>query len=128
MIDRIAATEGASQHAAMLKHWVADAIASPLWARVRNATRIWREAPFCSVHGGEVKEGSIDLLFEENGELVLVDYKTDDVNAIELPALIESHRAQLQVYCQAIKQLTARHPKEALLYFVRLNIAGAVSF
>ena len=42
-----------------------------------------------------MKEGSIDLLFEEDGELVLVDYKTDDVKAAELPDVIESHRASL---------------------------------
>jgi ATP-dependent helicase/nuclease subunit A len=64
LIERIAAAEGAGQHAAMLKAWVTGTLSSPLWARVRKAGRIWREAPFCIAHEGEVKEGSIDLLFE----------------------------------------------------------------
>ena len=126
MIERIAAAEGAGQHAAMLKTWVAGTLSSPLWARARKAGGIWREAPFCIAHEGEVKEGSIDLLFEENGELVLVDYKTDAAKAGDLPAVIESHRAQLELYGEAVEQLTGRRPKEALLYFVRLGITEAI--
>ena len=123
MIDRIATAEGITSHREVLKSWVERALSSPLWARVRKAAKVWRELPFCFAHEGDVKEGSIDLLFEEDGELVLVDYKTDDVKAAELPDVIESHRAQLELYCHAVGQLTGKYPQEVLLYFVRLGRA-----
>jgi hypothetical protein len=56
-----------------------------------------------------------------------VDYKTDDVKAVELPEVIESHRSQLELYCHALQQLTGKHPREVLLYFVRLARTESLS-
>ena len=39
----------------------------------------WREVPVAIPVGEGSIQGFIDLLFEEEGELVVVDYKTDDV-------------------------------------------------
>jgi ATP-dependent exoDNAse (exonuclease V) beta subunit len=128
LIRRAAAQENLATHAARLKDWVTRALGSPLLARARRARRLWRELPFCVSLEGQPKEGSIDLLFEEEGSYVLVDYKTEAVAAKDLPAAVESHRAQLAFYREAVRQLTGRYPREAFLYFVRLGTAQLVIF
>ena len=43
-----------------------------------------------------VVQGIIDLYFKEEGELVLVDYKTDRIGPGEEEIIAERYRAQLQ--------------------------------
>ena len=50
--------------------------------RVANAVNcgsVRREQPFVFEYEGQLIQGIIDLCFEEDGELVIVDYKTDRV-------------------------------------------------
>ena len=51
--------------------------ASELGRRAAHATRLEREFDFLLAVEDVVLRGQIDLWFEESGELVLVDYKTD---------------------------------------------------
>ena len=47
-------------------------------ARAR-AARVWRELPLWFPEGAHLVEGIVDLVFEEDGQLVVVDYKTDAI-------------------------------------------------
>ena len=67
-----------------------------------------------------ILQGAIDCCFEEDGQWVLVDYKTDSPS--ELSARIEKHRPQLEIYAQALERITRIPVREKVLYFVR---AGA---
>ena len=59
-------------------------------------------------------QGIIDVYFEENDELVLLDYKTDRVqNAKELK---ERYHAQLDYYAKALEQLVGKKVKEKVIY------------
>jgi ATP-dependent helicase/nuclease subunit A len=126
VIESAAAGANVSGRSALLQDWVTRTLASPLLARACNATRIWREVPFCIPYQGQIREGCIDLLFAEGERLVLVDYKTDYVEATQLSEAVEAHRTQLDLYREAVKQLIGSHPAETLLYFVRLGIAEPV--
>ncbi|MBR5134275.1 MAG: PD-(D/E)XK nuclease family protein, partial [Clostridia bacterium] len=69
-------------------------------------------------------QGIADAVFEEDGELVIVDYKTDRVaNGGELVA---RYRAQLDIYKDALSQTLQRPVKKALLYSFHLNEAFEV--
>lgn len=60
-------------------------------------------------------QGIIDAWFEdEDGEIVLVDYKTDRIADGE--KLAERYQGQLSYYAQALKQLTGRTVKEKIIY------------
>ncbi len=62
--------------------------------------------------------GKIDLVFIENGEAVIVDYKTDKIRDIsELPL---RYREQLSVYCDAVEQAFGYKVKEKILYSLTL--------
>ncbi|CAH8769689.1 helicase-exonuclease AddAB subunit AddA [Paenibacillus dendritiformis] len=64
-------------------------------------------------------QGIIDCLFEWNGELVLLDYKTDKVLAHRggLRGLTEHYRFQLELYARAIEDIWKRPVKRKVLYF-----------
>jgi ATP-dependent helicase/nuclease subunit A len=59
-------------------------------------------------------QGIIDAFFEEDGELVLLDYKTDHVEDPE--AFCETYRPQLTWYADALEKLTGRKVREKYLY------------
>ncbi len=59
-------------------------------------------------------QGIIDVWFEEEGELVVLDYKTDKVFREE--SLKEKYHAQLDYYARALEQLTGKHVKEKIIY------------
>ena len=59
-------------------------------------------------------QGVIDAFFEENGEIVLLDYKTDWVSEEE--PLIKRYKIQLDLYRQAIERLYHRKVSEVLIY------------
>jgi ATP-dependent helicase/nuclease subunit A len=70
-------------------------------------------------------QGIIDAFFEEDGELVLVDYKTDHVKTKD--ELIRKYRAQFHYYQVALEQITGKRVKESFLYSFALGEALPIS-
>ena len=70
-----------------------------------------------------VVQGIIDLYFEEEGELVLVDYKTDRISPGEEEVLVSRYRPQLQYYKKALEQIEKKKVKECYIYSVPLRKA-----
>lgn len=59
-------------------------------------------------------QGIIDAFFEEEGEIVLLDYKTDVVGTRE--ELADRYRMQLDLYQEAISKKLCKKVKEKLIY------------
>ncbi len=89
---------------------------SDLGRRAASATRIEREFDFMFETEDVVLRGQIDLWFEEAGELILVDYKTDRDESSA-----ESYALQLRLYALALERYTGRRPDRAVLYYLRSN-------
>lgn len=66
-------------------------------------------------------QGIIDAWFEEEGELVLVDYKTDRIGEGEEQVLLDRYRLQLIYYAQALSQITGKKVKESVIYSLTLQ-------
>ena len=64
-------------------------------------------------------QGIIDVYFEEDGELVVLDYKTDKVKTAR--ELQEKYHAQLDYYAQALEQLLGKKVKEKIIYSFTLE-------
>ena len=94
---------------------------SPLARRVERATRVEREFDFLMAVEDLVIHGQVDLWFEEGGELVIVDYKTDSVTAAEAHRRARDHALQLQLYALAVERFAGRAPDHAWLHFLRSN-------
>ncbi len=89
---------------------------SDLGHRAVRASRIEREFDFLLNVDDVVLRGQIDLWFEESGELILVDYKTD---RDELAS--SQYHLQLRLYALAIERYSGRLPDRAVLYYLRSN-------
>ena len=63
-----------------------------------------------------ILQGAVDLAFVEDGELVIVDYKTDRVKRPEM--LIDRYRVQLELYREALEQCLGLPVKECIIYSV----------
>jgi ATP-dependent helicase/nuclease subunit A len=113
-----------------LKHFVD----SPLAKRMRTADEkhaLFKEKPFVLGIPATILDqkfpsqekvliqGIVDAFFEEEGELVLVDYKTDRIST---PGeLVSRYQEQLKYYTMALEQLTGKRVKEKILYSFALN-------
>ena len=106
---------------------------SDLGKRLINAKRIERELPFSMLFEGKrvydtledgenlFLQGIIDTAFEEDGEWVLVDYKTDRVKSGE--DLIKRYKIQMDLYKEALQRLTGMPVKACYIYSFRLHDA-----
>ncbi len=91
--------------------------ASELGQRAARANRIEREFDFLFYFEDTVLRGQIDLWFEEAGELIVVDYKTDREESPEAYAL------QLQIYALALERYAGRVADRAILFYLRQDKA-----
>jgi ATP-dependent helicase/nuclease subunit A len=87
---------------------------SPLGERAVRASRAEREFDFLLTVHEVVLRGQIDLWFEEAGELILVDYKTDRDEAGA-----DQYALQLRLYALALEKYAGRLPDRAILFYVR---------
>lgn len=64
-------------------------------------------------------QGIIDAFFVEEGQIVLLDYKTDRVQTKE--ELVDRYRIQLQLYAKALQRTLGMPVKEIYIYSFHLN-------
>ncbi|OBW53736.1 helicase-exonuclease AddAB subunit AddA [Bacillus safensis] len=74
-------------------------------------------------------QGMIDCLFETDGKLYLLDYKTDRVQGrytdgleAAVPILKKRYETQIALYAKAVERLTNRKLEEKILYFFDGNL------
>ena len=95
---------------------------SGLGRRVMKASRVEREFDFLMSVEDLVIRGQVDLWFEEGGELVIVDYKTDDVTASQAHQRAGDYALQLRLYAMAVERAAGRAVDRAWLHFLRPNV------
>ncbi len=100
---------------------VERALALPVLRRAREAARLWRELPVAFADGGALVEGVIDLVFEEDEGLVVVDYKTDAIAREQALAQAAHHAPQLQLYGRGLALATGVGVRERLVLFTALG-------
>jgi len=110
-----------AEGAARAAEAVIRALALPVMARARGASRIWRELGVWFPDGGDLVEGKVDLVFEEDGGLVVVDYKTDHLSAEQARAQAAHHAPQLQLYGRGLARATGLPVRERLVLFTALG-------
>ena len=118
---------------------------SELFERMRKAKKLWRELRFnirlpaeeftknperaMAVSGKKILvQGVIDCIIEgEDGELVLVDYKTDRLNerekkdkALAAKKLIGRYESQLSYYTAAVERMFGKVPTSVEIYSLPL--------
>jgi ATP-dependent exoDNAse (exonuclease V) beta subunit len=130
--DLSASAFGTQVHALLAGNAVADPVPEalrlaevfrrgPLGRRAARAARAAREFDFLMAMEDLVIRGQVDLWFEEGGELVVVDYKTDEVSGAEAHHRARDYGLQLRLYARAVERVAGRAPDRAWLHFLRPN-------
>lgn len=113
---------------------------SELYKRMQKSSRYWKELPF-NVYieakklytADQIKDievpiedvlvqGVVDCAFEENGKIIIVDYKSDFVEQAE--DLLENYSDQIQLYALALEKVFELPVTECYLY--SLGVGEAV--
>ncbi|MCM1270382.1 MAG: helicase-exonuclease AddAB subunit AddA [Ruminococcus flavefaciens] len=107
---------------------------SELYLRMISAKNVWREKKFMvAVAQLEIEnelmellkksdgmiKGIVDLMFEEEDGIVIVDYKSD--HGVSAERLAERYNVQLRLYKSAIEITAKKRVKEAFLYSFELR-------
>jgi ATP-dependent helicase/nuclease subunit A len=98
-----------------------SALGLPVMERARRARRVWRELPLVFPDGSDLIEGVIDLVFEEEAGLVIVDYKTDRIAPEQAVAQAAHHAPQLQLYGRGLAQAWGVPVVERLVLFTSIG-------
>ena len=100
--------------------------------------QVYREAPFVlrkkanDISGSLNKDdlilvqGIIDCYFIEDGEAVIVDYKTDKIDEtkeieFQINNLKSEYKDQIELYKEAVEKITSKNVKECYLYLFSIG-------
>lgn len=64
-------------------------------------------------------QGIVDAFFYEDGDIILMDYKTDSVEKPE--QLLQRYQAQLDLYARALEEATGKKIREKIIYSFHLK-------
>ena len=107
---------------------------SDMYARIKNSPNVMREKKFAVLIPAEkykddlpeelkdesvLNQGIADCVFEEDGKLIILDYKTDKADDENI--LIDRHKDQLLVYREALAQVTGKEVAACYLYAFSLD-------
>lgn len=108
--------------------WIYTFLNHDIVNRIVKSPTILRELPFCMAVDAKdlgydgsfekvIVQGVIDLCFMENGKWVIVDYKSDRVDANTAPEAAKKYQKQLELYGHALQNITGIPATEKYIYF-----------
>lgn len=121
---------------AVVPEFIINFLKSEIGKRACASEKCEKEVPFTILLNAEdvlpgykgetVMQGIIDCCFIEDGEYVIVDYKSDDVSGEDLLTRAESYYTQVNNYSAALSKITGVTVKEKQLFFLREGTAVIV--
>ena len=108
---------------------IARFLQSPLARRIRASRHVEREYRFSILSPARdfdpradeadqvLLQGVADCFFEEDGELVVLDFKTDRITTAQTAERAAFYRPQLDAYGKALERIFGMRVRQKLLYF-----------
>lgn len=110
---------------------------SPVGQRLKAADEVWKEFSFYTeadaaefypdLKEGKEKillQGTIDCFFrEKDGNIVLLDYKTDRISESDIINRAQKYAVQLKYYKKGLESITGKKIKEAYICFLHADKA-----
>ncbi len=105
---------------------------SDIYARILKSGNVNREMRFLTekknfngIIGADIiVQGAVDLCFEEDGQMVVLDFKTDRVD--DISKLKGFYAEQLNIYAEAVEKIFNKRVKEKIIY--SLHLGESISF
>lgn len=97
---------------------------------VRREMRFLSEIPAnqiddaVSITANIIVQGAVDLCFDEDDGIVVLDFKTDRVK--DMSELVKTYGEQLDIYSMAAKKIWGKHVKEKIIY--SFHLGKSISF
>lgn len=117
---------------------IVQLLSSPLGKRIGAADKVHREFRFSLLCPAEeifgkaegekiLLQGVVDCCIEEDGKLVIIDYKTDNIQTEEqLAQRSREYSSQVRAYATALGRIFETEVKETVLYFLSMGRAVTV--
>lgn len=122
-----AAAEGVLGHEETIAALTRAAVGSPIVRRAAARSH-WRETYVAVPLDGITLEGYVDLVFRDDDGLVVVDYKTDAIDAETRAERITHYRIQAAAYALALAEATGEPVVRGVLCFLDPSGATEVEF
>ncbi|NUU18473.1 UvrD-helicase domain-containing protein [Cellulomonas humilata] len=112
-----AVAEGVTAQVQLVEDLARSAIVSDLVRRAATREN-WRETYVGTLQDdGTILEGYVDLIFrDDDGTLVVVDYKTDAIPAGAVESRVVYYRPQLEAYARCVRDATGAPVRAVLLF------------
>ena len=105
-----------------IEGWVNSFYESEVGREVASSTLQKRETSFIFQFQDNLIRGQIDLIYlNKEGMLKIVDYKSNNINAEEIPEKVKYYKLQMQLYAKALEAVYEKEIEEAVLYFLVPN-------
>lgn len=114
-----ATVEHIPKMAVEISNLVQTALKSDIVRRAITSGKYYREVYVNTKIENIDIEGFIDLIFEENGELVVVDYKTDSIGQKPPTDRLNKYELQLGMYALALSEVTNKPIRELTVLFLK---------
>jgi len=115
-----AAAEGIADKWQEVAKLARNGLQSPVVRRAIASGNFHREVFVSAPYEGKLLEGFMDIIFEEDGGLVIADYKTDAIdNEEELLQKKETYERQAGLYALLANRVTGKKVNEVVLVFLR---------
>ncbi len=127
-----AANEGVPTRSTAIAQEARRAVRNPAVIAAFRGSRLWPEIPVAgpidTPMGQIVVEGIIDLLYlDDDDQLVVVDYKSDDVrDEAHVRAKLDYYQWQGATYAAALQSATGKTVKDVQFLFVRRDEAVSI--
>lgn len=126
------------------RKWIADFVKTPIFERLSQAagqgllhreTAIDYNISLTEIYKDESIDeterimlvGIVDVFFEDqDGDLVLIDYKTDYVSRDRYDAIVARYKPQLDLYARALEDISGKRVKEKYIYL--FSVGDLVSY
>jgi len=95
------------------------AVGGEVLRRAAAASKRYRELPFLMEIEGRPVRGTADLVFEEDGGLIIVDFKTDAISAGEASERVKKYANQGVAYAMGIEAASGLKVREMVFAFLR---------
>ncbi len=102
----------------MVRAFVQSSIAGRMAAAAARG-ELFKEKPFVMEQDGVLIQGIIDVFWMEEDGIMVLDYKTDRVDAAD--ELVARYQTQLRLYADALQRIFSREKATAYIYSFRLE-------
>ncbi len=111
---------------------------SELCRRILHADEVRREFRFTLLVDAEdyfagaageqiLMQGVVDCYIVEDGQITVIDYKTDNISPRQIPGRTEHYAPQVRAYAKALERICSMPVRQCLLYFLRCGRESPVS-